>query len=71
MKEGESKKTALVLMKNSHFDRTPQYTFAKIYRGPKKFRVKILWFKRINSMFNGKNLQFLPEICKKVPDFLV
>ena len=24
-KEGESKKAAIILMKNSHFDRTPQY----------------------------------------------
>ena len=26
MKEGDSKKAALILMKNSHFDRTLQYT---------------------------------------------
>ena len=44
MKEGESKKAALILMKNSHFDRTPLYyslSFRFIYNGLVPVKVRM------------------------------
>ena len=42
MEEGESKKAALILMKNSHFDRTLRYIWA--FRNTKDLVVFLLYY---------------------------
>ena len=50
MKEGESKKAALILMKNSHFDRTLRYGWWVLFYSPEIYLIFSL--KTMISLFN-------------------
>ena len=61
MKEGESKKAALILMKNSHFDRTLRYTFIDLL----SFQIKLSTTKWI--IRGQKSQVFCPSSMIPIP----